>query len=188
MKKQKLGKTVFTFPMPVVLMGTLVEDKPNFITIAWINIASHEPASFVASIRNTRYSMEGFKKHQTFSVNVPSVDLLKKTDRCGIYSGRTMDKSSVFNVFYGDIKTAPLIEECPLNFECKLTHTLDLGSHSLIIGEIMQTHACESILDKGQPNFEKLDPFLYCPGNPGEYYGLGKHLAGAFKETIKEKS
>jgi len=184
MKKQLLEPTLSTFPMPVVLIGTIVNNKPNFINVAWVNIACRKPVSIVAAINHSRHSLKGIQENKTFSVNMPSADLLKKTDFCGIYSGRNTDKSTLFDLHYGDSKTAPLIEACPLNLECKLTNSLDIGTHILVIGEVMHTYAAENILnDNNEIDPAKINPILYVPAGPaGEYYALGQQIGHAFHD------
>ena len=46
--------------------------------------------------------------------------MISETDYCGLVSGRKTDKSNIFNVFYGELETAPMIMECPVSIECKL--------------------------------------------------------------------
>ena len=72
------------------------------------------------------YTNSGIKEHRTFSVNVPTANQVKETDYCGMVSGRKKDKSKLFNTFYGELQTAPMIMECPVNMECELIQTLNL--------------------------------------------------------------
>jgi flavin reductase (DIM6/NTAB) family NADH-FMN oxidoreductase RutF len=180
MKKQKLGPTLFTFPMPVVLVGTIVNDKVNFMTAAWCGIACLKPETISVAINTTRHTLVGIKENKTFSINVPSVEQVKKVDYCGIYSGKKVDKSKDFEIFYGELATAPLIEECSLNLECEVINIINIGTHDLIIGTIAQSHAAETIIEKGIINPEKINPLIYNPGLSGEYHALGTQVAKAF--------
>ena len=73
-----------------------------------------------------------------------------------------------------DYVAAPLIKECPLNIECILKNIIPLGTHDLFIGEIVQVHVDQNVLDeKGNINFIKADPFTY---NQGEYWSLNKKI------------
>ena len=180
MKKTKLGPTPLLFPMPVLLVGTVVEDQVNFMTAAWCGIANQKPPAISVAIRKSRLTLKGIRENGVFSINVPSVEQVKKVDFCGIYSGRKRDKSRLFEVFYGDLERVPLIKECPLNLECTVLNTLDIGTHYLVIGEIIQTHATDSVLNEGVPVPEKINPLIYCTGSLGGYYALGGHVAKAF--------
>lgn len=158
----------------------MVEGKPNFMTAAWCGIACMKPPAISVAINNTRHTLKGIKEEGTFSINVPSTDLVKKVDFCGIYSGKKKDKSEIFEVFYGDLETAPLIMECPVNLECNVTHSLYLGSHSLVVGIIVETHVTESCLTDGKPDPKKIDPLVYL-ASALKYAGIGKVIAKAFE-------
>jgi len=180
MEKIKLGPQTLLYPMPAVLVGADVNEKPNLMTAAWCGIASHEPPAVAVAVRKNRYTLEGIRKNETFSINVPSSDMAKETDYCGLYSGKNTDKSQIFKIFYGALKTAPLIQECPVNLECKVIHYLDLGSHTLVVGEIIETYITDNCTSDGKADPEKIDPLIFIPGTQ-EYHSLGKAIAPAFK-------
>ena len=116
--------------MPVVLVGTQVEGKANFMTVGWCARANANPPMIVCGIGNHHYTPKGIAETKTFSVNIPSSDLLEKTDYCGLVSGEKTDKSQVFDVFYGSLKTAPMIRECPVTLECRLVQTVPLPTNT----------------------------------------------------------
>jgi len=190
MTKTKLGPNTIMFPYPTVLVGAMVNGKPNFMTASWVGIACSNPPAISVAIRPERYTYKGVIEHNTFSINVPGSNLAKATDYCGIYSGRDNDKTSLFNIFYGKVDTAPLIEECPLNLECKVIHTVEIGSHTLFIGEIMETHANENCLTNGKPDIKKIDPIIYATGTR-QYHKVGDQIGRAFKigdkKNLKDK-
>jgi flavin reductase (DIM6/NTAB) family NADH-FMN oxidoreductase RutF len=180
MDKTKLGAGSYLFPMPVVLVGANVNDRPNFLTIAYVGIVSHTPAMIEIALRKNRFSSAGIKKNQTFSVNTASEALVDATDYCGIYSGEKVDKSQVFEVFYGELQTAPMIAESPLNLECRLAKVLDLGgSHEVFIGEIVEAYSSEEYLSNGRPDLQKIQPIVY-DGSSMSYWTLEDKLARAF--------
>ncbi len=179
MEKVKLGPETLLYPMPAVLVGAEVDEKSNFMTAAWCGIASSSPPAVSVAIRKERYTLKGIEQHGTFSINVPSVSLARETDFCGIRSGKKKDKSELFDVFYGDLKTAPLIRECPVNLECKVIHSLDLGSHVLFVGEIVETYVSEDCLIDGKPDAVKIDPLTYTTVSQ-EYRRLGGVVGRAF--------
>ena len=178
-KKAKLGPKTLLYPMPAVLVGANVDEKPNFMTAAWCGIASHSPPALSVALRKERYTLKGVEEQGTFSINIPSTHMAKQVDFCGIYSGRKKDKSQIFKTFYGVLQSAPLIEECPVNLECKVIHTLDLGSHILVLGEIVETYISDSCLREGKPDPEKIDPLIYTP-DAQRYQRLGEVIGRAF--------
>ena len=84
------------------------------------------------------------------------MDLITETDYCGLVSGRDADKSGVFDLFYGELETAPMIVQCPICIECKLLDVVPLPSHNLFLGEIMATYTDQGCLTGGQPDVEKI--------------------------------
>ena len=182
MSKVLMGPTTLICPMPVLLVGTNVDGKPNFMTVAWGGIADGEPPMISLAINHNRYTLVGIRQNMTFSVNVPSVNLAKEADYCGTTSGAKVDKAEVcqFNVFYGKLDNAPLIEQCPVNLECKVVHILDLGSHSLVVGRIEETHVSEACLSDEKPDIDKINPLAYIGASHRRYQSLGKVIAKAY--------
>lgn len=89
----------------------------------------------------------------------------------------------VFTVAGGKLAGAPLVEECPLNLECKVIHRLDLGSHILVVGEIVETHVSRDCLDESGKKVlpAKIDPLIYTPSSQ-QYQRLGEVVGKAFHD------
>ena len=183
MGKTTLGPQPLLFPNPAVLVGTNVDGKPNFATFAWAGIACGEPPVISVGIRHSRYTLKGIRQNMTYSVNIPSIDMVKETDYCGIVSGSKTNKAKDcgFNIFYGNLDTAPLIEECPVNLECEVLHILNLGSHALVIGKIIETHASDDCLTDGQPDILKIRPIIYSRGTSAAYNAVGENIGEPFE-------
>ena len=191
MKKLTLGPQTLLYPMPACLIGAMVEGKPNFMTAAWCGIANSNPPMLTVGIQHHRYTYKGIKFHHTFSVNVPSEELVAETDYCGIVSGNSEDKAGTcnFTIFHGQLKTAPLIAECPVNLECRVMHTLNLGSHALVVGLIEETHVSADCITDGEPDAHKIKPLIYGRSKEKCYFKLGEELAPAFSigKKLKQK-
>jgi flavin reductase (DIM6/NTAB) family NADH-FMN oxidoreductase RutF len=185
MKKIKLGPQTLLYPMPAVLVGALVNGKPNFMTAAWCGIAASKPPAISVALQSVRFTLEGIKANNTFSINIPSADLVEKVDFCGIYSGHKTDKSQIFNIDYGKLDTAPLIQECPVNLECRVIHSVELGSHILFIGEILETYVNEDCLTGEKADPTKIDPLVYTTGVM-QYQRLGEVVGQAWKVGKKK--
>ena len=181
MAKIKLGPQSLLYPMPALLVGAQVKGQPNFITVAWGGIACGDPPMISVAIRHTRHSLKGILENKCFSVNVPGADLVREVDYCGIVSGAKTDKVAAcnFNVITGKLCGAPLIEQCPINLECELYHTIALGSHVLVIGRITETHISEDCLTNGRPDVEKINPLIYTTAQ-SQYQTLGEVVGKAF--------
>jgi len=176
------GPQTLIYPMPALLVGANVDGKPNFMTVAWGGIANGEPPMISIAIRHHRYTHKGIMENLTFSVNVPSTDLIRETDYCGSVSGSKVNKAKVcqFGVFYGKLNNAPLIEQCPINLECRVVHILDLGSHSLFVGRVEETHVSDNCLTDGKPDVNKISPFIYASAPARQYLAFGHVLAKAY--------
>jgi len=179
MAKVTVENKTLVYPMPAFLIGANVDGKPNFMTAAWSGIAGSIPPMITVALQHHRYTLKGIKQNMTFTVNVPSVDQVKETDYCGIVSGSKTDKVADchFKVFYGKLETAPLIEQCPVNLECKVIHILDVGSHELIVGRIEETYISENCLTDGKPDVNKIKPIAYVSQR---YRAMGEVVASAF--------
>lgn len=182
MEKAKFGPQALVYPMPALLIGADVDDTPDFMTAAWGGIANGEPPMISIAIRKSRNTLKGILKNMVFSVNVPDVDMVKEVDYCGIISGLKANKVDKcgFTIFYGSLKYAPCINQCPINMECKVVHILELGSHYLVIGQIIETYIANKCLSNGQPDVEKIKPLTYIPSPASSYYSLGDFVAQAF--------
>jgi flavin reductase (DIM6/NTAB) family NADH-FMN oxidoreductase RutF len=141
------------YPLPIVLVGATVEGKPNFLTIAFFSILSHSPPIVSVSLYKNHYTVKGIKESGAFSVNIPSTDMVAITDYCGIVSGRKVDKSNLFKTFYGQLNTVPMIEECALNFECKLFRTVETGNNLIFLGEVVSMYANEEVMSEDSTRY-----------------------------------
>ena len=83
------------------------------------------------------------------------------TDYTGLVSGKRVDKSGLFDLFYGDLMAAPMIKECPLTIECKLHQQVKLPTNSFFIGEIVKAYSEEKYLTDGKPDIKKVNPFVF---------------------------
>jgi len=163
--------------MPTTLVGANVNGKPNYITIAHVGIMDH--GSISLSMNKAHYTNAGIKENGTFSVNIPSVDMVKETDYCGLVSGKRTDKSQLFEHFYGELKTAPMIRECPINMECRLIQTVDFPRHDVFVGEIVETYCDEQCLTDGIVDLIQVQPILFAMNDRG-YWKLGERFARAW--------
>ena len=182
MAKIKIENRTLVYPMPAFMIGSNVDGKANFMTAAWSGIAGGSPAVITVGIRPTRHTMKGIRQNLTFSVNVPSADLAKEMDYCGIESGSKVDKVAVcgFEIFYGKLETAPMIEQCPVNLECQVMHLLDVGSHILVVGRIEDTFVSDDCMVDGRPDISKIKPVAYTVEKEPSYRGLGEYIGKAF--------
>jgi flavin reductase (DIM6/NTAB) family NADH-FMN oxidoreductase RutF len=168
------------YPMPCSIVGANVDGKPNYMTLAWFSMVNSKPPYVMVVIDKSHYTYAGVKENGTFSLNIPQADLAEKTDYCGLVSGRQVDKSRLFDTFYGQLGTAPMIKECAFNAECRLVQTVKLPIGELLIGEVVDAYTEERYLSEGLPDPRKTNPMvLLVPQRM--YAGLGPDIAPAWK-------
>ena len=185
MEKIKIDSNAFVYPMPVVLVGAVVDGKENFMAVGWVSRVNYQPP-LIAVALGSHHTNKGIDEHKSFSVNIPDVTLMERTDYCGLVSGSKIDKSDVFEVFYGEIKGAPLIKACPLCMACKVNDAVSLPSNTLYIGEICEAFTDERYLTDGNPDIKKMNPFtLTMPDN--NYWGVGNNVGKAWSVGKKLK-
>lgn len=179
MQKVEIGGNVYLVPMPVVLVGTVVEGRANFMTVGWVSRVNFQPPMMAVCINKAHYTAHGIIECGAFSINIPAKSMMAATDYCGLVSGRKTDKSEVFELFYGRLPGAPMITECPLSMACRLSQSVDLPTNFLFIGEIEGAYCEEQFMTDGRPDLRKIDPFvLSMPDN--QYWAVGDPIGRAW--------
>jgi flavin reductase (DIM6/NTAB) family NADH-FMN oxidoreductase RutF len=135
------------------------------------------------ALNHVRHSLKGIRENMAFSVNIPSTAMVKETDYCGIATGAEHDKAKDcnFKVFYGELESAPFIEQCPVNIGCIAKHMLNLGSHYLIAGTVQEILVSDDCMTDGKPDPGKIDPIVYLTYPALSYHAVGKLLGPAFR-------
>ena len=182
----KPGNMVYPLPAVMVSVGN-PEGKTNIITIAWTGTICTNPAMLYISVRPERHSYSMIKETGEFVVNLTTESLAKATDFCGVRSGKDVDKWKETGLTKGaanELRYAPIIEECPVNIECRVTEIKELGSHHMFMAEVVSVQVSEEYLDeKGKFQLNETGLMAY---SHGEYLGLGKSL-GTFGYSIRKK-
>lgn len=180
MAKTTLGKKVPMMGLPVVLVGAKVQGKVNFCTVAWATMIDDEPPRMAVVMGKERRTKDGIKENGTFSINLPGAGVVAATDYCGTHSGYQVDKTAVFDVFFGKTLTAPMARECPVNIELILEDIVEFQGTDMVVGEVEEVYVNEDCLSDGRPDMEKLELLMYLsPGGP--YFTKGRTVAEAFK-------
>ena len=176
------------YPLPAVMVSMADRSgKSNIITVAWTGTVCTNPAMLYISVRPERYSYGLLKDSGEFVVNLTTEKLKKATDWCGVRSGRDVDKWKEMHLTEGQaskLDYAPIIEECPVNIECKVTEIKELGSHHMFLAKVEAVQVGEEYLDeKGRLQLGKAGLLAY---SHGEYLTLGDSL-GTFGWSVRKK-
>jgi len=172
--KEKLGATNALYPLVTALVGATVDGRADFATIAHGGIAHLKGVTL--GMNKSHLTNEGIKANRTFSVNLPSEDMVVVTDHVGMVSGRKEDKSGMFDLFYGELATAPMIEQCRVTMELKLIEHVELPTHDLFVGEVVGTCGAIRVLTNGVVDIAKLRPLLFDMASK-KYRSLGEPVA-----------
>ena len=183
MSKKLIGPSTRLFPMPTLMVcvktGT---DSANILTIAWGGIVAGSPPCIGISVGKNHFSTPFLRQEKNFTVNIPNSRQDIAADYCGIVSGtKDPDKARTCGLTLAPSTkiSSPLIADCPMNFECILYKEIDLKGLYLFLGEVVETHVDESVLDaRGRIISEKLDPLIFLPNS--EYRQLGGLVSKAF--------
>lgn len=187
MGKQSWKPGNMLYPVPAVLIT--VADKQgnvNVFTVAWTGTVCSEPPMVSISVRPERYSHHMIEETQEFVINLTTRELVYATDYCGVKSGKDTDKikDMKLGLLPGEKVSVPLIEQSPVNIECRVVKTLRLGTHDMYLAQVVAVHADEAYMDKkGRFSLEQADPVAY---SHGSYYTLGKKL-GTFGYSVRKR-
>jgi len=184
--KIPLGKIPYVYPIPITLLGAQVNGKPNYATVGDFGLMGIDPALVCVSLHREHYTTLGILDNGTFSLNFPTTSMLSLVDTCGVFSGREIDKSSLFDSFYGELQTAPIITECPVSLECRVLQPILIQHRQIFIAEVHCAYVEEVYLDevdgkKQIASMNHLDPILYALDN--RYYSIGQPIGVGYQEA-----
>lgn len=175
------------YPLPAVMVSCRRPgEKPNIITVAWAGTICSSPAMVSISVRPERYSYDIIKETGEFVINLTTEKLVRATDFCGVRSGRDVDKFDQMHLTAGEAVhvSPPIIEESPVNLECRTRQILELGSHHMFVAEVLGVDVDGRYMDaRGKFDLNRAGLMVY---SHGEYFGLGKKL-GTFGYSVRHK-
>jgi len=181
MAKVKTGAFQPLPVVPIVLVGAVTDGKSDYATIGFVNGVNVDPAIICVSLNKTHHTAKGLMANNSFSINIPSVDHVVQTDYCGLVSGREVDKSEVFTTFYGELETAPMMQEFPIACECRYTgQCVEFSMDTVYFGEVVQVYFNEEMLGANRtPDILKARP-IYFSAFDQRYRALGEELGLAW--------
>ena len=158
MKKQ-IGNTLALYPTPLVVVGTMMSGKPNWLLVGHIGIIGHDRV--MVSLAKPHYTNQGIKATRTPSINIVDEMMLPKADYTGCVSGRKVDKSELFQYQIGE-GGVPLINDAPVSMSCTVEDIYETEGFESFICKIAATYAEESVLTaEGKIDYSTLKPVLF---------------------------
>jgi len=181
--KRSLGAKTLIYPVPVWVIASYDQaGKPNAMTASWAGVCCSKPPCVAVSLRKATYTYGCLMHRRAFTVNVPSQEQVAIADYLGVASGRREDKLAAagLTAVRSSLVDAPYLEEFALILECRVIHVLEIGLHTLFVGEILDVKADPAVLDeRGMPIVEKIRPFVYAP-ELQRYHRVAEVIAKAF--------
>ena len=188
MAKQTWKPGNMLYPLPAVMVSTADKaGNSNILTIAWTGTVCTNPPMAYISVRPERYSYHMIRESGEFVINLTTKKLARASDYCGVRSGKDVDKWKECHLTRGTastLKYAPVIEESPVQIECRVKSIQELGSHHMFLAEVTAVQVDESYMDaKGKFDLNRTGLIAY---SHGEYLDLGKKL-GTFGYSVRKK-
>jgi flavin reductase (DIM6/NTAB) family NADH-FMN oxidoreductase RutF len=187
MSKIKWKGGALIAPVPPVMVSCGDMEKSNIITVAWTGITNTVPPKTYISVRPSRHSYNMIKESGEFVINLTPTRLIKSADYCGMYTGAKVDKFKKCSLHKEEAQTVacPIIAECPMSLECKVTDVIAMGSHDMFLADIVAVNVDESLLDeKGRLDIARADLAAFAHG---EYFALGKKIGKFGFSAVKKK-
>lgn len=157
--QKNIGSVLALYPMPLLVVGAMVEEKPNWVLVGHSGIIGHDKV--MVSLVESHYTNKGIKKNNKLSINIIDEKLLKKADYVGSISGNKIDKSDVFEYKIGEGGT-PIISDAPIVMECEVEDIYKTPNFESFICKILNTYVQEENLDeKNKIDYDKVKPVLF---------------------------
>lgn len=157
--KKNIGNGLALYPTPLVVIGTMVNGKPNYMLAGHLGIIGHDRV--MVSLAKSHYTNQGIKDTKALTISIVDEAILKKADYVGCTSGNKTDKSEVFACHAGETG-APVIDEAPVVMECTVDDIYETPGFESFICKIAGVHAEESVLNKdGKIDYNALKPVLF---------------------------
>lgn len=175
------------YPVPAVMVSCGVYGEENdIITIAWAGTVCSDPPMVSISVRPERYSYPLIKNTGEFVINLVTEDLTAAMDTCGVRSGRDVDKWKLCQLTQkpASVLRCPVIDEAPVQIECRVQEEYELGSHHMFLARVEAVHVEEQYLEEnGRLNLGKARLTAY---SHGSYHALGRQI-GTFGFSVRKK-
>lgn len=157
--KKKIGNSLALYPTPLVVVGTMVQGRPNYVLVGHVGIIGHD--RILVSLAKSHYTNQGIKETHSLTINIVDEAMLKKADQTGCVSGSKVDKSEMFQ-FHTEETGAPIINEAPVVMDCIVDDIYETDGFESFICKISGVYAEESVLNEiGKIDYNILKPVLF---------------------------
>ncbi len=139
-------------PGPVTLLTSQYRGQPNIMAVAWAAPLSLDPPLIGVAIHPTRLTHEFVSKTDSFALNIPHLELIAATHRCGTLSGRDVEKGDKFAAVgltpqEATVIDPPLVAECLGHLECAVIDRVSRGDHDFFIAQVIALAADDAAFE-----------------------------------------
>ena len=182
--RKNFGAKPITYPQPVFIIASYDENsKPDAMNAAWGGICGDKEISMCLSAGHK--TVKNILERKAFTVSMADADHVAECDYVGLASANkepNKPEKAGFHTVKSEFVDAPVIVELPMAVECRLV-SYDPES-MIMIGEIVNVNADESVLTDGKVDPEKLRPITFDPVN-NAYRVIGEKVGNAFADGKK---
>ncbi len=157
--KKNIGNALALYPMPLVVVGAMVNGMPNWLLAGHVGIMGHDHV--MVSLASGHYTNQGIKESKKLSINVVDEAMLEKADFAGCVSGSKTDKSTLFD-YVADDAGAVMITQAPVTMVCSVEDIYETPGFDNFICTIDGTYAEEKVVNAGgKIDYRVLKPVLF---------------------------
>lgn len=184
--KKSFKSQSWLFPQPVLVIASKDENgTPDAMVAAWGSIYDTNQIGFM--LEHTHKTVPNIRAAGAFTVSMGTVPLMAETDYLGTVSGNDVKNKITacgLHAAQSEHVNAPVIEEFPLTFECKVSKVTQVNEDFHFVGDIVNILADESILTNGRIDPKKLQALTFDAVHRS-YIVLGETVGRAWMEGRK---
>lgn len=182
--RKNFGSKPWTYPQTVFIIASYDKDgNADAMNAAWCGISDTNQLGMCLS--EGHKTVKNILLNKEFTVSMATAKYAAECDYLGIASGNDV-KNKIgkcgLHTQKAEHVNAPIIDELPMAIECRLvSYNPDTG---IMLGEIVNVCADESVLTDGKIDPKKLQPITF-DGVNNTYIALGETVGHAFSDGLK---
>ncbi|OFW65362.1 MAG: hypothetical protein A2Z12_07425 [Actinobacteria bacterium RBG_16_68_21] len=132
-----MNRVLWAIPNVLCLVGSRAGEEMNAMTASWVTQLAMDPVLVGVSVDATSVTHRLITDGRVFSVNLwdrADTRVFVKFSKPAAREGDSLNGRPIRQGATG----VPILEEAVAFLECRVVHTLDLGSHTLFVGEVVE--------------------------------------------------
>jgi flavin reductase (DIM6/NTAB) family NADH-FMN oxidoreductase RutF len=133
---EMINRVTWKIPNALALVGSRAGEERNGMTTSWITQLSMEPVLIGIGVDNTAVTHRLIADGGSFTLNLwdsENTRVFVKFSKPATYEGGALNGWSVRDGVTG----APVFDDAIAYLDCEVRHSLDLGTHTLFVGEVV---------------------------------------------------